>query len=188
MSITTKKGDLGETSLMYNKKVPKNHPQVEAYGMVDELSCSLGLIRCAIHNTALEGTETSSKILTIQKQLILLMGELATEPSDLAKYAMDGFEILEESHIRLLDQWIAVLEKKKFTGWAIPGSCELSARIEMARAICRRAERAVYNYSQTLFSRSESNINEAPSFNIHLVKYLNRLSDALWLLARNAED
>lgn len=187
MSITTKQGDLGETSLMYNKKVPKNHPQVEAYGMVDELSCSLGLIRCGTQNTPLEGTDTSSRLLTIQKHLILLMGELATAPADLERYTNDGFETLGTSHVGLLDEWITALEKKKFTGWAIPGSCEISARIEMARAICRRAERAVFHYSLTLKDQHFSDPLSAPKFNSELLKFLNRLSDALWLLARNAE-
>ncbi|HWV47428.1 MAG TPA: ATP:cob(I)alamin adenosyltransferase, partial [Nitrospira sp.] len=77
MSIVTKTGDKGETSLMYGRRLSKADPRVEAYGCVDELSAALGLARSIAANDFI-----SEQILTAQKDLIVVMGELATAPSD----------------------------------------------------------------------------------------------------------
>src|SRR3954469_12320744 len=87
MSIVTKTGDQGETSLMYGRRVPKNDPRVEAYGAVDELTAALGLARASSQNDFI-----SEQILAIQKDLIVVMGELATLPQDFDRYLKDGFK------------------------------------------------------------------------------------------------
>ncbi|HEX9595623.1 MAG TPA: ATP:cob(I)alamin adenosyltransferase, partial [Anaerolineales bacterium] len=82
----TKTGDCGSTGLMYNRRVSKCHPRVEAYGSVDELNAALGLARAtATHDFVRDN------LLAIQKDLVTLMGELAAAPEDLGRYTGDGF-------------------------------------------------------------------------------------------------
>src|SRR5947207_13958335 len=88
MSIATKAGDAGETSLMYGRRVPKSDPRVDAYGCVDELNSALGLVRAIASDKFI-----AEEILAIQKDLILVMGELATAPEDLPRYKKDGYQI-----------------------------------------------------------------------------------------------
>src|ERR1700691_3981417 len=97
MSIATKTGDQGTTGLMYNRRVSKCHPRVEAYGTVDELNTALGLARATAPNATL-----GAELITIQKELVTLMGELATLPEDLPRYIRDGFSLVNaEMTIRL---------------------------------------------------------------------------------------
>ena len=189
MSIVTKKGDGGYTELMYGRRINKNHPQVEAYGMVDELGCCLGLIRPSLnqelHAPFLE------LILSIQDDLVLLMGELATSASDLDRYEGDGFKRIDFKNIDFLSEWATKLENRKFKGWSTPGANEASARTELARAVCRRAERAVCKFYASL-SQKDSAEDRTPnkaedSQTSTIIIYLNRLSDVLWLLARQLE-
>src|SRR5258706_10644578 len=86
MSIATKPGDKGTSGLMYNRRVSKCHPRVEAYGCVDELNAAIGLARA----TAEHGF-VRENLLAIQKELVILMGELATAVEDLPRYLKDGF-------------------------------------------------------------------------------------------------
>ncbi len=88
MSIATKTGDAGETSLMYGRRVPKTDARVDAYGCVDELNSTLGLVRATAGRTPL-----ADQILSIQKELVTVMGELATAPQDLERYQKDGFAL-----------------------------------------------------------------------------------------------
>ncbi len=186
MSIVTKKGDGGYTELMYGRKINKNHPQVEAYGMVDELGCCLGLIRPALsselHAPFLE------LILSIQGDLVLLMGELATSAGDLDRYEGDGFKRINLGKIDFLSEWATKLENRKFVGWSTPGTNEASARTELARAVCRRAERAVCKFYASLFQENRTPNKAEESQTSPIIIYLNRLSDVLWLLARHLED
>ncbi len=173
MSIVTKTGDLGATALMYNHRVPKTHPRVEAYGVVDELNAALGLARATG-----EAAPTSEHLLAIQKDLIVLMGELATASEDRERYIKDGFPQTTPALTAKLETLIKELEAGKvaFKGWATPGSNLHSAALDMARTICRRAERRVCS------------LQEARELhNPELIIYLNRLSDLLWLLARWVE-
>ncbi|MDQ6630558.1 MAG: cob(I)yrinic acid a,c-diamide adenosyltransferase, partial [Verrucomicrobiota bacterium] len=170
MSIATKTGDSGTTGLMYNRRVSKNHPRVEAYGAVDELNSSLGLARAtAQHNFVREN------LLLIQKDLVILMGELATQVEDLPRYVKDRFSTVTPDLTMKLDQIIKEIESQKisFRGWATPGENLNSAALDQARAICRRAERRAC-------ALRENNQLE----NSEMIIYLNRLSDTLWLLAR----
>ena len=85
MSIVTKTGDGGTTALMYGRRVPKNHPRVEAYGTVDELNAALGLARATVREDFIH-----KNLLAIQKNLVVLMGELAVWPEDLAALREGG--------------------------------------------------------------------------------------------------
>jgi cob(I)alamin adenosyltransferase len=174
MSIATKTGDEGETSLMYGRRVPKTDARVEAYGSVDELNSALGLARASATDRFL-----SEQILGIQKELVTVMGELATASEDLERYQKDGFQLTTASMTDRLTAVVDDLEKNrlgKFKGWATPGETMGSAALDLARTTCRRAERRV-----------ASLMAEDSKFNREILRYLNRLSDVCWLLARYAE-
>jgi cob(I)alamin adenosyltransferase len=173
MSIATKTGDAGTTGLMYNRRVSKSHPRVEAYGAVDELNAALGLARaCApipAHNARLGG---------VQKDLVIVMGELATQVEDLPRYAKDGYSVVAGEMTARLDAIVAEIEGRNisFQGWATPGANLAAATLDVARTACRRAERRVCALQEA---------GQLP--NGEIIVYLNRLSDALWLMAREAE-
>lgn len=173
MSITTKTGDQGTTALMYNRRVSKCHPRVEACGEVDELNANLGLARAtARHAFVRENVEA------IQKDLIVLMGELATLPEDRVRFARDGFVALGADRTARLDALIREIEAQSttFRGWAIPGSGLSEAALDLARTVCRRTERRLCA------------LHEAGQLqNPEAIIYLNRLADLLWLLARWVE-
>jgi cob(I)alamin adenosyltransferase len=174
MSIATKTGDAGQTSLMYGRRVSKTDSRVDAYGCVDEVNTALGFARVTASDTF-----TVDLILTVQKELILVMGELATAPQDLARYAKDGYQRTTAVMVDRLTSVIDELEKDKllhYKGWAIPGSTTISAALDIARTTCRRAERRV-----AVLGEQEGNLNP------EILRYLNRLSDLCWLLARYAE-
>jgi cob(I)alamin adenosyltransferase len=173
MSIVTKGGDTGTTSLMYGRRVSKCHPRVEACGCVDELNAALGLARALSPQTFLRDS-----LEVIQKDLIQLMGELATAPEDLARYGTDGFRVVTAEFTATLDRLVADVESQQvsFKGWATPGATPTAAALDVARTVCRRAERRVCG------------IQEAGELtNPEIIVYLNRLSDLLWLFARWAE-
>ena len=173
MSIATKTGDAGDTGLMYNRRVSKCHPRVEAYGSVDELNAALGQARA----TAVQAW-VRAKLFAIQKDLVTLMGELATGVDDLPRYAKESFSLVTPALTVKLDQGVNEIEAKKisFKGWATPGSSVSSAALDVARTTCRRAERRVCALQEAGQLR-----------NSEIIIYLNRLSDLLWLLARWVE-
>jgi cob(I)alamin adenosyltransferase len=170
MSIVTKLGDHGITALMYNRQVSKCHPRVEAYGAVDELNAALGLARATATNDRLR-----ERLAPIQQDLVLLMGELATAVEDLPRYVKDGHSRTTPAMTTALEQWISELESAKVAtrGWAMPGASTASAALDLARTVCRRAERRACGLQET-----------GQLDNLEIVTYLNRLSDLLWLLAR----
>ncbi len=173
MSIATRTGDAGHTGLMYNRRVAKSHPRVEAYGSVDELNAALGLARA--HAT---DAFVKDNLLLIQKDLVVLMGELATGVEDLGRYVKDGFELVTPKLTGKLDQLVTEIEAQQvsFKGWATPGATVGSAALDVARTTCRRAERRVVA------------LHDAGQLeNPEIIIYLNRLSDLLWLLARWVE-
>ncbi|PZR73587.1 MAG: cob(I)yrinic acid a,c-diamide adenosyltransferase [Chthoniobacterales bacterium] len=174
MSIATKTGDAGETSLMYGRRVSKSDARVDAYGCVDELNAALGLARVTANNPFL-----TEQIYAVQKELIIVMGELATAQEDLDRYAKDGFRLTDVAMTDRLTAVVDDLEKNKlgkFKGWAVPGKTLDSATLDLARTVCRRAERRV-----------ATSMAETEKFNAEILRYLNRLSDLCWLLARYAE-
>ena len=170
MSIVTKTGDQGDTSLMYGRRVSKNDPRVEAYGSVDELTAALGLARASSNDKFV-----SEQIFFIQKELINLMGELSTLPEDRQRYVKDGFQVVDAKMIDRVGAAVVELEKDKSLcpkDWVIPGGNAHSAALDLARTICRRAERQV------------ATLNDP---NPEILRYLNRLSDFCWILARYCE-
>src|SRR5438105_13369492 len=141
MSIATKTGDAGETSLMYGRRVGKTNARVDAYGCVDELNAALGLARSASTDPLL-----SEQILLAQKELITVMGELATAPEDWERYVKDGFHLTTSAMVDRLTASVDDLEKNKlrpFKGWAVPGTTPDSAALDFARTVCPRAARRV---------------------------------------------
>ncbi len=174
MSIVTKTGDKGETSLMYGHRVPKSDPRVDAYGCVDELTAALGLARSIATDKFI-----SDEILAAQKDLIVVMGELATAPADRERYAKDGFHITTPAMVDRVTGVIVDLEKDESLypkDWVIPGGTRVSAALDFARTTCRRAERHI----------SAFGANDV-KFNVEILRYLNRLSDLCWVLARYVE-
>jgi cob(I)alamin adenosyltransferase len=174
MSIATKTGDAGETSLMYGRRVPKSDPRVDTYGCVDELNSALGFARVTATDSFIR-----DQLLEVQKELILVMGELATAPEDAERYKKDGYQSTSPTMVDRLTAVIDELEKDKllhYKGWAIPGSTPISAALDICRTTCRRAERRV-----AVLSEHERNLND------QILRYLNRLSDLCWLLSRYSE-
>jgi cob(I)alamin adenosyltransferase len=174
MSIVTKTGDQGTTALMYNRRVSKCHPRVQAYGAVDELNSAIGLARASS-----EQSFVRDHLMSIQKDLVALMGELATAVEDLPRYVKDGFSRVTPESSAKLEDAVKTIEAQQisFRGWATPGASLPSATIDVARTVCRRAERQVCALQDS-----------AQLENPEIIIYLNRLSDLLWLLARWTEN
>ncbi len=168
MSIITKRGDDGDTDAMYGGRLSKNAPGVVACGDVDELNAALGLLRVSGIST-----EIIEQIDTIQGHLVALMGLLSVPPEKRAKYLADGFPSVEVKDVEWLEG-VAVEMPTKFDGWARPGASggEPAARMDMARTICRRAERSAWLVEDV---------------SQDACRFLNRLSDVLWLWARKLE-
>jgi cob(I)alamin adenosyltransferase len=173
MSIATKTGDDGTTALMYGRRVPKNHPRIEACGAVDELNAALGLARATAEHDFVRGN-----LLAIQKDLIVLMGEVSVATEDLPRYTKDGYSLITPEMTAKLDVLVREIEAQNisFKGWATPGATPPSAALDLARTICRRAERRVCGLKESGELR-----------NAEILIYLNRLSDLLWLFARWVE-
>lgn len=173
MSIATKTGDNGTTALMYGRRVPKNHPRVEAYGAVDELNAALGLARATAEHEFVK-----SNLLAIQKDLVTLMGELAVANEDLERYVKGGFSLVTPALTAKLDALVKEIEAQNvsFKGWATPGATYNSAALDVARTTCRQAERRVCDLQAAGELKNEE-----------IIIFLNRLSDLLWLFARWVE-
>lgn len=174
MSIATKTGDRGTCGLMYGRRVSKTHIRVDAYGAVDELNAALGMARALSDEPFLTGPLRS-----IQVELVNLMGELAVSDEDRERYQKDGYDLISAASVDRLTSLIEELETRHhltFKHWATPGATPSSAALDVARTICRRAEREVVR------------LGEASQYvNPESVRYLNRLSDLCWLYARWVE-
>ena len=171
MSIATKTGDKGETSLMYGRRLSKADARIEANGCIDELTSALGMARAICQDDKVD-----DYILAVQKDLIVVMGELATASEDLERYEKDGFQRVTAAMTDRLTAEVEALESSpsmKFNDWVIPGGTTGSAALDVSRGVCRRAERAV-----------EALVQRGDAINPEILRYLNRLSDLCWLLAR----
>lgn len=166
MKIYTKTGDRGETSLYDGKRVKKDEIRVESYGTVDELNSSIGLAKNFVNDQ-----EVVAILKKIQRELFDVAGELATTDRD--KFP----EKIGKSHVEALESIIdAYLDKiDKMDAFIIPGSNHASASLHVARTVCRRAERRILKLSR------EEDVSE------WLLKYVNRLSDTLYAMARYLE-
>lgn len=173
MSIATRTGDNGSTGLMYNRRVSKCHPRVEAYGTVDELNTALGLARASTPHAFIR-----ESLLPIQRDLVTVMGELATAVDDLPRYTADGYPVVTPALTDKLDALVAGIEAQQITykGWATPGDTPDAAALDVARTTARRAERRVCALQESDQLR-----------NPEIIVFLNRLSDLLWLMARWVE-
>ena len=174
MSIVTKTGDAGTTALMFGRRVSKCDPRVEAYGTVDELNAALGLARALGRDRGW----LQEIIAPIQKDLVVLMGELATHPDDLERYAKAGVHRVTALFAGRMDEWVRGFEAAgiNYRGWATPGETQASAALDVARTVCRRAERQVCALHE-----------QQQLGNPDILIFLNRFSDLLWLMARKAE-
>ena len=157
---------------MYGRRVAKDHPRVEAYGSVDELNAAMGLARSLAQKARKDLLEK------IQKALVGLMGELAVSSEDLHRYEADGYARLQDADLDLLDREIEKMEKAapKARGWSTPGGSTAGAALDLARTVCRRAEREVWK-----LEKAQGSIRSL------VPRYLNRLSDLLWLLEMATE-
>jgi cob(I)alamin adenosyltransferase len=174
MKIYTRKGDDGTTGLWYGGRVPKFAGRPEAYGSIDEAAAALGLCRAA----AERGGELHDDILRLQRELFVAGAELATAPEaagrlepEVSKVTLEMVERLEADIDRYMER---VDLPPKFV---IPGGTELSARLDLARTAVRRAERRVTALG-----------HEGDLADDTVMRYLNRLSDALFAMARFADE
>lgn len=170
MSIATRRGDAGETDLLFGERVQKGSERIHALGDVDELNAALGLLRVHAHDS-----RTVEIAARVQSWLIGLMGELATPPGGEERYSATHAQTTSAEQVEWLDDWVLRLEAEKFRfeGWVLPGAAgsKGGAFADHARAVCRRAERTAVGLAR-------------PVPNPEVIRFLNRLSDVLWLLAR----
>lgn len=178
-SIATRTGDDGTTSLLYGQRVPKHHPQIEAVGALDELNAAIGFAKAALPADAERAIEWRAELERIQQELIAFMGEIACAESDAARFATSKFRKIDDTALARLDAAVAAIEARqpKFDGWATPGANRHAAALELARTAARRAERRVCGLAE-----------HGKSVRPLLLQYLNRASDLLWLMAREAEN
>ena len=166
MKIYTKTGDNGTTSLIGGTRVAKNDCRLECYGTIDELNAYLGLIRDNYPNQDIQ-----NQLLTIQKKLFVIGAEIAND-----KPQKTSFPSISETDIQELEEKIDVFSEEipQQKAFIIPGGHTISSYCQIARTVCRRAERAIYNISEEKRPTMLSTI------------YINRLSDYLFVLARKA--
>lgn len=168
MSIATKRGDGGQTGLAGGIRVSKSSLRVEAYGTVDELNSVLGMARSHCDDADLRG-----RTILIQRQLFKVGSSLATPPE-----SRKGQVPITEEMVEDLTRQVHEIEAMEgiLSDWSLPGEHPTSAVYDVARTVCRRAERCVVRLIES---------GEAVEPNI--LAYINRLSDLLWLFARKIE-
>jgi cob(I)alamin adenosyltransferase len=170
MKIYTKTGDTGQTGLFAGPRVSKNHPRIEAYGTVDELNANIGFAR-----TLAAPAEMEQLLETFQHALFAIGAELAT-PNPQAH----GTVLIDEIAIEALEAAIDNNEANlpPLQQFILPTGTQLAASLHIARGICRRAERCLVTLQES-----------EPDISLVTLRYLNRLGDLLFVLARvaNAE-
>jgi cob(I)alamin adenosyltransferase len=174
VGIYTKKGDDGTTGLWYGGRVPKSALRPEAYGSVDEAASAIGLARAAAHEEA----EIHADLVRIQTELFIAGAELATAPEAAERLEPGVSRVTDDMVDRLesdIDRYMARVDlPPKFV---LPGGTELSARLDVARAAVRRAERRVVDIQRA-----------GELADTTVLRYLNRASDALYAMARFADE
>jgi cob(I)alamin adenosyltransferase len=169
MQIYTRAGDDGTTGLFYGGRVPKDDARPAAYGTVDEAQSSIGLAR-ALANAWAPEPELDDVLIHVQRDLWVLMAELATAPANRAKLVAGKTLVIAEMVAALeplIDRSVERFEMP--TDFVIPGGNPVAAALDVARTVVRRAERDAVRVAEP---------------GSHVVAYLNRLSDLLWALAR----
>jgi cob(I)alamin adenosyltransferase len=173
MKIYTKKGDQGETGLFGGSRVQKTHPRIEAYGTLDELNSSLGVVRALLAQTEGAPLLFDGPLHHIQNALFQLGAEMATPPGatlSLKKVDAEDISKLEA----LIDVWDAELMPLK--NFILPGGTLLAAHLQFARTVCRRSERRAVELAAS------------ESVRLEVLQYLNRLSDLLFVMGRKANE
>lgn len=167
MNIYTKTGDKGQTSLFDSKRVPKDDIRVESYGTVDELGAFLGLAKNYV-----DDKELYKNIENIQHKLFTVASNLATEDRKKIKHHIGESDI--EDLEKLVDKYMGALGNP--TGFIVNGSNKSSAYLHVARTICRRAERRIIS------------LTDSGDIDPLVLKYVNRLSDTIYAMARFCEE
>ncbi len=169
MKVYTRRGDGGETSLFGGERVAKDAPRVAAYGAVDELNAVLGGV-CA----DLDDEDLLEGLRRVQSSLFDLGGELATPDVEEREARGKGIPRVRDADVESLEQWIDRLDEEiaPLQSFILPGGARAAATLHLARTVCRRAEREVVSLARV------ETVAELP------VRYLNRLSDLLFTLAR----
>ncbi len=164
--IYTKTGDKGQTSLWGGARVPKHHIRIEAYGTVDELNSHIGLLR-----DHLQKEEMRQNLKNIQDRLFTLGSILATDPEKAGKIETPD---LQDSDVEILEQGIDEMEQQlpALKNFILPGGHPAVSFCHVARCVCRRAERLAVA------------LDEIEPTQPLVLRYLNRLSDYLFVLAR----
>jgi len=179
--VYTRQGDTGDTALVGGVRVPKDHPRVKAYGTVDELNSVVGLVRSVIDQVpdAEVRGRVDQALGVIQQWLFDLGSELATDPQS---GKGSGLAVTEEQ-VKWLEEWMDRMNEdlEPLKSFVLPGGRPPLAFLHQCRTVCRRAER------ETISLRREGDIGP------HIVPFLNRLSDAFfvlgrWLAKRSQED
>ncbi len=165
--LYTRQGDRGETSLFGGERVSKDHPRVDAYGLLDQTSAAIGLL-----TVSLPPGEMRDELQQVQNALFDMGAELATPPDSRLQYKLP--RVIEEEDWRrlerLLDEYDAQVPPLR--SFVLPGGHETAARAHLARTVCRTAERAVVRLAHEEEVRAD------------VLTYLNRLSDFLFVCAR----
>lgn len=166
--IYTGTGDDGTTGLIGRTRVSKSDPRIEAYGAVDELNALLGLV--VAHGAGELDEATLSGLRDVQGDLFCIGAVLASPEG-----AVPGCEVPAEQ-VRKLERWIDRVEQglEPLRSFILPGGTRLAAWLHLARTVCRRAERRVVALA------------ERAAVPVVVIQYLNRLSDLLFVLARDA--
>ena len=171
MKIYTRKGDDGSTGLLYGGRVPKDGPGPTAYGTVDEAQAFIGLARAEVKaDPSTSPGELAEILLGVERDLWVLMAELATDPANHAKLT-PGQSLVTPEMVTALEKLIDEVSGsfEPPTEFVVPGETRVAALLDVARTVVRRAERDALAVA-------------APG--AHALPYLNRLSDLLWTLAR----
>jgi len=165
VKIYTRTGDSGETALFDNRRVSKADPLVDAYGEVDELNAWLGLVR-----SAWSGQDIDDALVHIQRDLFAVGAQLADPSERLAGRVTKAF--ISDADVERLETLIDRLERElpPLTRFILAGGAPAGASLHVARTVCRRAERRIVALS--------------PPPDLLIVRYINRLSDLLFVLAR----
>ena len=168
MSIATKRGDGGQTGLSGGIRVSKTHPRVECYGTIDELISQMGFARSICHDA-----DIAARVERIQRELYKVGSAIATPPEskktppEITAAMVDALE----AEVHRIEAEPGVL-----ADWSLPGGAPDAAALDVARTVCRRAERLAT-------ALVEAEVIQNPN----ILAYLNRLSDALWLFGRLVE-
>jgi cob(I)alamin adenosyltransferase len=174
MKIYTKTGDRGETGLFGGGRVPKDDLRVQAYGDVDELNSTLGV--AVVHAQAAGMDDVAAGLLRVQADLFTVGANLATPRPEDGGRANANVPELREGSIEELERWIDACETElePLRSFVLPGGSPAAAALHLCRTVCRRSERQVVSLARTATVGPE------------ILRYLNRLSDLLFTLARLA--